>query len=85
MGKFHHSKKAHSAERGKSSSKQKYDVLKSDRKKLPDDFRLAEEDLGEILDEDEVKRIKTAPTIPPMLLFEPANLGDVETKEEPRA
>ena len=49
------------------------------------DERLAEEDLGEILDEDEVKRIKTAPTIPPMLLFEPANLGDVETKEEQRA
>ena len=104
MGKFHHSKKAHSADRGKNSSKQKYDVLKSGRKKLPDDFvytqyhksiwnsfcnffdeRLAEEDLGEILDEEEVKRIKTAPTIPPMLQFEPANIGDVETKEEQRS
>ena len=34
------------------------------------DERLAEEDLGEILDEEEIKRIKTAPqTIPPMLQF----------------
>ena len=38
MRKFHHSKKGHSAERGKSLSKQKYDGLKSGRKKLPDDF-----------------------------------------------
>ena len=98
MRKFHHSKKAHSADRGNNSSKQKFDALKSSRKKLPDDFvytqyhksiwnsfcnffdeRLAEEDLGEILDEEEVKKIKTAPTIPPMLQFEPANQGDVET------
>jgi len=104
MGKFHHSKKAHSAERGRSSSKQKFDVLKSGRKKLPEDFvytqyhksiwnsfcnffdeRLAEEDLGEILDEDEVTRIKTAPTIPAMLQFEPANPGDVESEEAKRS
>ena len=103
MGKFHHSKKAHSAERGKGSSKSSYDGLRSGRKKLPDDFvymqhhksiwnsicnffdeKLAEEDLGEILDEAEVTRIKTAPTIPPMLQFEPANPGDIETEEARR-
>ena len=104
MGKFHHSKKAHSAERGKGSSKPKYDILNSGRKKLPEDFvytqyhksiwnsfcnffdeRLADEDLGDILDENEVTRIKTIPTIPPMLPFEPLNPGDVETEEAKRS
>ena len=46
------------------------------------DERLAAEDLGDILDENEVTRIKTAPTIPPMLKFCPANPGDVETEEQ---
>ena len=46
------------------------------------DERLAAEDLGDILDENEVTRIKTAPTIPPMLQFTPANLGAVETEEQ---
>ena len=46
------------------------------------DERLAAEDLGDILDENEVTRIKTEPTIPPMLQFIPANLGDVETEEQ---
>ncbi len=46
------------------------------------DERLAAEDLGDILDENEVTRIKTAPTIPPMLQFRPANPGDVETEEQ---
>ena len=46
------------------------------------DERLAAEDLGDILDENEVTRIKTAPTIPPMLQFIPANVGDVETEEQ---
>ncbi len=46
------------------------------------DERLAAEDLGDILDENEVTRIKTAPTIPPMLQFRPANPGDVETDEQ---
>ena len=105
MGKFHHSKKGHSAERGKSLSKQKYDGLKSGRKKLPDDFvytqhhksiwnsfcnffdeRLVEEDLAEILDEDEITRIKkTAPTIPPLIEFAPVNPGDIETEDAKRA
>ena len=46
------------------------------------DDRLAAEDLGDILDENEVTRIKTAPTIPPMLQFRPVNVGDVETEEQ---
>ena len=46
------------------------------------DERLAAEDLGDILDENEVTRIKTAPTIPPMLQFRPVNVGDVETEEQ---
>ena len=101
MGKFHHTKKAREAERSsRSSSKTKYDALKSGRKKLPEDFvytqyhksiwnsfcnffdeRLAEEDLSEILDEDEIIRIKTPPPYPPLFEFEPANPGDVETEE----
>jgi hypothetical protein len=94
MGKFHHSKKAQSAEKGRGSSRSKYDKLSSGRKKLPEDFvytqhhksiwnsfcnffdeRLAAEDLAEILDEDEIIRIKTAP----------ANAGDVETEDAKRA
>eukprot|EP01036_Dinobryon_divergens_P037455 gene37455-48993_t len=104
MGKFHHSKKSYSAEKRRGSSKPKYDILSSGRKKLPDDFvytqhhksiwnsfcnffdkRLAEEDLADILDEDEITRIKTAPTIPPLLEFEPANPGDIEAEEAKRA
>jgi len=101
MGKFHHAKKAREAERSsRSSSKTKYDALKSGRKKLPEDFvytqyhksiwnsfcnffdeRLAEEDLSEILDEDEITRIKIPPPYPPLFAFEPANPGDVETEE----
>jgi len=39
MGKFHHAKKAREAERSnRTSSKTKYDALKSGRKKLPEDF-----------------------------------------------
>ena len=49
------------------------------------DERLADEDPGDILDENEVTRIKTVPTIPPMLPFEPANPGDVETEEAKRS
>ena len=40
------------------------------------DEKIAEEDLSEILDEDEVTRIKTAPVIPPMLQFEPQTPGE---------
>jgi hypothetical protein len=46
------------------------------------DERFAEEDLSEILDEDEVTRAKTAPTIPPMLQFEPQIPGEVESKSQ---
>ncbi len=49
------------------------------------DERFAEEDLSEILDEDEVTRIKTAPTISPMLQFEPQTPGEVESEEAKRA
>ena len=49
------------------------------------DERFAEEDLSEILDEDEVKRIKTAPIIPPMLQFEPQIPGEIESEEAKRA
>ena len=104
MGKFHNSKKAQSAEKGRGSSRTKYDKLSSGRKKLPEDFvytqhhksiwnsfcnffdeRLAAEDLSEILDEDEIIRIKTAPVIPPLIEFAPAVAGDVETEDAKRA
>ena len=49
------------------------------------DEKFAEEDLSEILDEDEVKRIKTAPVIPPMLQFEPQTPGEEESEESKRA
>jgi hypothetical protein len=94
MGKFHHSKKNHGNKKKSSSSRpKKYDLTQSGRKKLPEDFlytqnhksiwieRFAEEDLSEILDEDEVTRNKTAPTIPPMLQFEPQTPGQVESEE----
>ena len=75
-------------------------LTQSGRKKLPDedffytqnhksiwkffsnflDERFAEEDLSEIL-----TRIKTAPTIPPMLQFEPQTPGEVESEEAKRA
>ena len=49
------------------------------------DERFAEEDLSEILDEDEITRIKTPPTIPPLLEFTPENVGDVESEDAKRA
>jgi hypothetical protein len=49
------------------------------------DEKFAEEDLSEILDEEEVTRIKTAPAIPPMLQFEPQTPGEVESEESKRA
>ena len=49
------------------------------------DEKFAEEDLSEILDEDEVTRIKTAPAIPPMLQFEPQTPGEEESEETKRA
>ena len=104
MGKFHHSKKHHGDKKKSSSSRPKYDLMQSGRKKLLEDFlytqnhksiwnffsnfldeRFAEEDLSEILDEDEITRIKTAPTIPPMLQFEPQTLGQVESEDARRA
>ena len=48
------------------------------------DEKFAEEDLSEILDEDEVTRIKTAPVIPPMLQFEPQTPGEEESEESKR-
>jgi hypothetical protein len=50
------------------------------------DEKFAEEDLiSEILDKDEVTRIKTAPAIPPMLQFQPQTPGEVESEESQRA
>jgi hypothetical protein len=49
------------------------------------DENFAEEDLSEILDEDEVTRIKTAPAIPLMLQFEPQTPGEEESEESKRA
>ena len=49
------------------------------------DERFAEEDLSKILDEDEITRIKTPPTIPPLLEFTPENVGDVESEDAKRA
>jgi hypothetical protein len=38
MGKFHHSKKHHGDKKKSSSSRPKYDLTQSGRKKLPEDF-----------------------------------------------
>ena len=103
MGRHHQSKKPN-AEKGKKSPGNKYDLAKSGRRKLPDDFlytqnhksiwnsfcnfldeRFAEEDLSEILDPDEIARIKTPPIIPAMIEFVPENPGDVESDEARRA
>jgi hypothetical protein len=46
------------------------------------DERFAEEDLSEFLNEDEVTRIKTTSTIPPMLQFEPQTPGEVDKAGE---
>ena len=103
MGRHHQSKKSN-AEKGKKPPGNKYDLAKSGRRKLPDDFlytqnhksiwnsfcnfldeRFAEEDLSEILDTDEIARIKTPPIIPAMIEFVPENPGDVESDEARRA
>ena len=102
MGRFHHSKKAHSE--GKEKRKNKFTIGKTGNKKLEDDFvytqkhkniwnsfcnfldeRFAEEDLSEILDAEEIARLKIPPTIPAHLEFIPTNVGDQETEEEKRA
>ena len=81
MGRFHHSKKAHSE--GKEKRKNKFTIGKTGNKKLADDFvytqkhkniwnsfcnfldeRFAEEDLSEILDAEEIARLKIPLTIP---------------------
>ena len=43
------------------------------------DKRFAEEDLSEILDAEEISRLKIPPTIPALLEFIPTNVGDVES------
>ena len=102
MGRFHHSKKAHSE--GKEKRKNKFTIGKTGNKKLEDDFvytqkhkniwnsfcnfldeRFAEEDLSEILDAEEITRLKIPPTIPALLEFIPMNVGDVESDEDKRA
>ncbi len=49
------------------------------------DERFAEEDLSEILDAEEISRLKIPPTIPALLEFIPTNVGDVESDEDKRA
>jgi hypothetical protein len=103
MGRFHHSKKAHSEGKGKKNNK--FTISKTGNKKLVDDFvytqkhkniwncfcnfldeRFAnKEDQSEILDAEEISRLKTPPTIPAHLEFIPTNVGDVESEEEKRA
>jgi hypothetical protein len=102
MGRFHHSKKAHSE--GREKKKSKFTISKTGNKKLDEDFvytqkhkniwnsfcnfldeRFAEEDMSEILDAEEISRLKIPPTIPELLVFIPTNVGDVETDEEKRA
>ena len=101
MGRFHHSKKAHSEGRGKQKKKS---ICKSVSKKLDDNFvytqkhkniwnsfcifldeRFAEEDLSGILDSDEIARLRISPAIPPLLELIPSNVRDVESDEDKRA
>jgi hypothetical protein len=75
MGRFHHSKKAHSE--GKEKKRSKFTISKTGNKKLDEDFvytqkhkniwnsfcnfldeRFAEDDLSEILDAEEISRLK---------------------------
>ena len=49
------------------------------------DERFTEEDLSEILDADEITRLKIPPAILPLLEFIPPNVGDVEADEDKRA
>ena len=69
MGRFHNSKKPHSEGKGKKNNK--FAIRKTGNKKLEDDFvyiqnsfctfldeRFAEEDLSEILDAEEISRLK---------------------------
>ena len=101
MGRFHHSKKAHSEGRKKKNNK--FSAGKTGNKKLDEDFvytqkhkniwnsfcnfldeKFAEEDLSEILDAEEISRLKIPPAIPALLEFIPSNVGDVEPDEERR-
>ena len=97
MGRFHHSKKAHSEGKGKKNKN--FTISKTGNKKLDDDFvytqqkhkniwnsfcnfldeRFAEEDLSEILDAEEISKLKIPPTIPALLEFILTNIGDVES------
>jgi hypothetical protein len=49
------------------------------------DERFAEGDLSEILDAEEISRLKIPPTIPVLLEFIATNVGDVESDEDKRA
>ena len=49
------------------------------------DERFTEEDLSEILDADEITRLKITPAILPLLEFILPNVGDVEAGEDKRA
>ena len=46
------------------------------------DEKFAEEDLSDILDAEEILRLKIPPAIPALLEFIPINVGDIESDEE---
>jgi hypothetical protein len=64
--------------------KHKHNIWNSFCKFLLDE-RFTEEDLSEILDADEITRLKISPAILPLLEFIPPNAGDVEADEDKRA
>jgi hypothetical protein len=99
MGRFHHSKKAHSE--GRKNNNNKFAAGKTGNKTLDEDFvytqkhkniwnsfcnfldeNFAEEDLSEILDAEEISRLKIPPAIPALLEFIPTNVGDLESDED---
>ena len=97
MGRFHHSEKAHSEGKGKKNNKKfarKQEIRRQlclyvlkKHKNIWNSFcnfldeRFAEEDLSWILDAEEIARSKIPPTIPALLEFIPANVGDLESDE----
>jgi hypothetical protein len=99
MGRFRHSKKAHSEGEGKKNSK--FTISKIGNKKLEDYFvhtqkhrniwnsfchfldeRFAEEDLSEILDAEEISRLKIPPIIPAHLEFNECRRSRIRRKEK---
>ncbi len=101
MGQFHHSKKTHSEGKekrknkftiGKTNKNLEDDFVYTQKhKNFCNSFcnildeRFAEEGLSEILDTEEIARLKIPPTIPAHLEFTPTNVGGQESDEDKRA